>query len=91
MTALTIAFRASPILAISVSASTGVAPGRVDSPPMSMKSAPSRSIARARSSASSREATFPPSENESGVRFNMPMTFMAADIRLLRGKRYFAR
>ncbi len=59
---------------------TGVAPGRVDSPPTSMMSAPSSSISRPRRTARSTSSTpspssrLPPSEKESGVTLRMPMT-----------------
>ena len=52
---------------------TGSAPGRVDSPPTSMMSAPSRSISRARPTAASRAIWRPPSEKLSGVTLRMPM------------------
>ena len=58
----------------SSSASTGSDPGRVDSPPTSSTSAPSsrsRSPCRTAASASSNS---PPSLNESGVTFTMPIT-----------------
>ena len=48
-------------------------PGRVDSAPMSMRSAPSRSMASTRARAFSSSANSPPSENESGVRLSTPM------------------
>ena len=59
--------------AISSSAETGAAPGRVDSPPTSMMSAPASSIARACGVAAP-SIQRPPSENESGVTFSTPMT-----------------
>ena len=46
---------------------TGVKPGRVDSPPTSMMSAPASSIARPYSMAASGSKCSPPSLNESGV------------------------
>src|ERR1700681_1669630 len=49
-------------------------PGRVDSVPMSIKSAPSRSICSACCTAFSCEKKFPPSEKLSGVTFNTPIT-----------------
>jgi hypothetical protein len=58
----------------SSSSGTGGAPGRVDSPPMSMMSAPSTIIRSAWRSASPRIANLPPSEKESGVTFRMPIT-----------------
>jgi hypothetical protein len=57
----------------SSSAVTGSAFGLVDSPPTSMIAAPSASMALARAMAASNEACRPPSENESGVTFRMPM------------------
>src|SRR5579863_7717411 len=51
-----------------------LAPGRVDSPPISRMSAPSSSIWRARATACSRDRNLRPSENESGVTFRIPMT-----------------
>src|SRR6185369_1594644 len=57
----------------SVSA-VGVAPGRVDSPPMSMIAAPSSSIWWAWPSARWRSAYRPPSKKESGVTLSTPMT-----------------
>ena len=53
---------------------TGVAPGREDSPPTSMMSAPSSTMARPRASAAATVACRPPSKNESGVTFSTPMT-----------------
>src|SRR5580704_2152345 len=50
-----------------------LAPGRVDSPPMSMMSAPSLSNPMACSVAFSESRYTPPSENESGVTLTMPM------------------
>ena len=52
----------------------GVAPGLVDSPPISMMSAPSDSSCKAPASARSGSRWIPPSANESGVTFKMPMT-----------------
>ncbi len=51
-----------------------MAPGRVDSPPRSMMSAPSAIMLRARAMASSGLKYWPPSEKESGVTLTMPMT-----------------
>ena len=48
-------------------------PGRVDSAPTSMMSAPCSSISIARAKARSGSWYLPPSENESGVIFNTPM------------------
>ena len=52
---------------------TGMAPGRVDSPPMSMMWAPWLSMVRACSMAAWRPAWRPPSEKESGVTLRIPM------------------
>ena len=57
----------------SSSGSTGVKPGRVDSPPTSMMSAPSSSILRPCSIAASASKCSPPSLNESGVTLRTPM------------------
>src|SRR5919106_1503918 len=53
---------------------TGLAPGRVDSPPISMMPAPSPSISRACSIAAPGSSHSPPSEKESGVTLRTPMT-----------------
>src|SRR6056297_589252 len=50
------------------------APGRVDSPPTSITSAPCACITRACSTARSTESNSPPSEKESGVTFSTPHT-----------------
>ena len=50
------------------------APGRVDSPPTSMISAPSATISRARQTALSSEKWVPPLEKETGVTLRIPMT-----------------
>ena len=52
---------------------TGVKPGRVDSPPTSMMSAPSSSICRPCLMATSGSTLSPPSLNESGVTLSTPM------------------
>src|SRR5688500_2244491 len=52
---------------------TGSAPGRVDSPPMSSRSAPSNASRRPWLTAASRSRNAPPSENESGVTLSTPM------------------
>src|ERR1035437_9995200 len=52
---------------------TGSAPGRVDSPPMSRISAPSAVSERACSIAAPASRNAPPSENESGVTFTIPI------------------
>jgi len=62
------------VRAISCSTATGSAPGRVDSPPMSISSAPSAMRWRACASAAANSTCRPPSENESGVTFNIPIT-----------------
>src|SRR5882672_101763 len=53
---------------------TGAAPGRVDSPPMSMRSAPSSASLRAWWTAACGSRKRPPSEKESGVMFTTPMS-----------------
>src|SRR6266403_880389 len=58
---------------ISSRAETGAAAGRVDSPPMSMISAPSRSNSNARATAVCESRKAPPSEKLSGVTFSTPM------------------
>ena len=70
--------RASPSItgmtrAISSSAGTAAAPGRVDSPPTSRIPAPSASSRSPCSTAASRSRNSPPSEKESGVTLTMPM------------------
>src|SRR5215470_2735484 len=59
----------------SSSSSAGIrwAPGRVDSPPTSTRSAPSATSCRPRAMAASAPNHAPPSENESGVTFTTPM------------------
>ena len=57
----------------SSSALTGVCPGRVDSPPISIISAPSAIMASVCRKASSKWFHFPPSEKESGVIFKIPI------------------
>ena len=57
----------------SSSEETEAAPGRVDSPPTSRMSAPSRSSCNARAMAASESRYSPPSEKLSGVIFNTPM------------------
>lgn len=61
------------VLSISVAAGTGLAPGRVDSPPISMMDAPWAIISRACRRAASRFVNWPPSVKESGVVLRMPM------------------
>ena len=75
---------------ISSSAPIGTKPGRLDSAPMSMMSAPSRTISSIWRSAISRVFHLPPSENESGVTFRIPMTSVRPPIvsSLPSGKRY---
>ena len=53
---------------------TGVAPGRVDSPPISMIAAPAARSASALALACSGVVYRPPSEKESGVTLIMPIT-----------------
>ncbi len=60
--------------AISSSAETGAAPGRVDSPPTSIMSTPSAISRRAWPSAASASRNRPPSEKLSGVTLTTPMT-----------------
>ena len=59
--------------AISSSAATAAAPGRVDSPPMSRRSAPSNASRSPWAIAASASENAPPSENESGVTLTTPM------------------
>src|SRR5579864_1841693 len=58
----------------SSAALTGAAPGRVDSPPTSMKAAPSPAMRKAWRTAVAVSKNSPPSENESGVTLSTPMT-----------------
>ena len=60
----------------SISSATEIftCPGRVDSPPTSMISAPSLIISSVCFNAASRSPYFPPSEKESGVTFRIPIT-----------------
>ena len=58
----------------SSSSGNGSAPGRLDSPPMSRICAPSASSCSQCRKAAAVDACWPPSENESGVTFTMPMT-----------------
>src|SRR5690606_36661722 len=53
---------------------TARAPGRVDSPPTSIRVAPAATIAAAWRKAASMPSCRPPSEKESGVTLRMPMT-----------------
>ena len=66
--------RTGAILAHSASGETAEAPGRVDSPPTSIRSAPSRTSCSAWATAASGSRNRPPSENESGVTFTTPIT-----------------
>ena len=59
--------------ASSSSSETSAAPGRVDSPPTSMMSAPSAASFLPQATAASVVACSPPSEKESGVTFTIPM------------------
>ena len=61
-------------LFISSSTPTGAKLGLVDSPPISIMSAPSLISSSACFTASSTSLNFPPSENESGVTFKIPIT-----------------
>src|SRR5918997_1491339 len=61
-------------LASSASGSTRGAPGRVDSPPTSTRSAPASRIPTPWATARSRSSHWPPSENESGVTLRTPIT-----------------
>ena len=58
-------------------------PGRVDSPPTSMMSAPSTTRSRAWRMATSGSAHMPPSENELGVTLTTPMTRVRAGCELV--------
>ena len=60
--------------AISSSSATGVAPGRVDSPPTSTMSQPDSKYARPRATASAVASVRESGKNESGVTLTMPMT-----------------
>src|SRR5689334_12300026 len=76
---LTVALEASSVMTgttrSSSSCSVGrVAPGRVDSPPMSRMSAPSASSSSPWAIAASGSTYLPPSENESGVTLTTPMS-----------------
>ena len=62
------------VLSSSCSCEVRCAPGRVDSPPISIMSAPSATISRPRVIAAAEESNWPPSENESGVTLRIPMT-----------------
>jgi len=69
-TALTVGIRRRS----SSSSGTGVAPGRVDSPPISISAAPSATICSACATALPGSVKSPPSENESGVTLRIPIT-----------------
>ena len=75
------------VLRSSSSAGTGCDPGRVDSPPTSMRSAPSAASRKPCSIAASGAAYFPPSENESGVTFRIAITRTRPSGSLERGNR----
>src|SRR4051812_25127932 len=68
------ASRTGMIRSNSCAAETGRAPGREDSPPTSMMSAPSSIKRRAWETADFASKNLPPSEKESGVTFTTPMT-----------------
>ena len=70
----TAAFTTAWMRAHSVAASTAAAPGREDSPPMSKMCAPSCNKRSACAMAAVAWGCWPPSENESGVTFTMPIT-----------------
>src|SRR5688572_9965851 len=70
--------------AISSSTETGSPPGRVDSPPISMISAPSEIISSARARALSRERNCPPSLKLSGVTLRMPMMSVRSSMGIVR-------
>ncbi len=61
------------VRASSSSIGTASAPGRVDSPPTSIIWAPSSTKRSAWATAASKPSCSPPSENESGVTFRMPI------------------
>ena len=63
---------------------TGAEPGRVDSPPTSMMAAPCSTMSSAWAMAASNVAFSPPSENESGVMFRMPMMTGGFEVELKR-------
>src|SRR5512132_3490519 len=69
----------------SSSAPTAVAPGRVDSPPMSSMSAFSAASCRPCAMARSGSRKAPPSENESGVTLTIPMMRASVNSSLLLG------
>ena len=62
------------IRSISSRSHTGLAPGRVDSPPTSMIAAPCPAICAPASAAAIESANWPPSEKLSGVALTIPMT-----------------
>src|SRR5919202_5335648 len=62
----------------SVASSTGSCPGRVDSPPTSIRSAPASTKARACATAAGTSPASPSPEKLSGVTFTMPMTYVRA-------------
>ena len=70
----------------SSSAETKAAPGRVDSPPISIMSAPSFTICTAWLNAVFLSINLPPSEKESGVTFKIPITagVVRSRVRLLK-------
>ena len=72
-TALAIAATTGTTRASSSSTVIGVAPGRVDSPPTSITSAPCSTSCFARATAASIDANSPPSEKESGVALRIAM------------------
>ncbi len=62
----------------SSAASTASAPGRVDSPPTSITSAPAAIMLESVGEAAAGSNQRPPSENESGVTFRTPITKVTA-------------
>ena len=69
---------------ISSAAEIRADPGRVDSAPISMMSAPSSSNSIARAYARSGSEYLPPSENESGVTFSTPIRMVRSPKRISR-------
>ena len=70
-------------LSISSSSLIIVYPGLADSPPISMMCAPSSIISFVCNKAASILLYFPPSENESGVTFSMPITWVCPSLKSL--------
>ena len=74
------AFTTGSVRACSTSDVIRSAPGRVDSPPISITFTPSAIISSPRVIAWSTERYFPPSANESGVTLSIPITIMLLPI-----------